>query len=85
MFVSDEIVCAGYSHRVERLRCLGLYRSSVNYPEGDSWSRHNDAARIKGEYTAYSRDPNSYIPGNPGRGTSPNVRPPETISQGTPG
>eukprot|EP00277_Geminigera_cryophila_P012355 CAMPEP_0179444536 /NCGR_PEP_ID=MMETSP0799-20121207/27978_1 /TAXON_ID=46947 /ORGANISM="Geminigera cryophila, Strain CCMP2564" /LENGTH=133 /DNA_ID=CAMNT_0021231669 /DNA_START=50 /DNA_END=451 /DNA_ORIENTATION=+ len=58
----------GYSSRSERLRCLGLYRGTVNHPEGDAWSRHSDPARIAAEYSAYTRDPSSYIRGNPGRG-----------------
>ena len=32
----------GYSSRTERLRCLGLYRGTLNHPEGDAWSRHTD-------------------------------------------
>jgi hypothetical protein len=42
--------------------------------------RHNDPARIKAEYFAYTRDPSSYIPGNPGRGAPPHNPPPEALS-----
>lgn len=58
----------GYSLRPERLRCLGLYRGTLIHPEGDAWSRHRDPDRSSAEYTAYSRDPSTYIRGNPGRG-----------------
>ena len=66
---------AGYVNRAERLRCLGLFRSSMNHPEGEAWLRYSDAARIGGEYAAYMRDPDSYIPGNPGRASAPHPTP----------
>jgi len=29
----------GFANRGERLRCLGLYRGTMNHPEGDVWAR----------------------------------------------
>lgn len=58
----------GYALRPERLRCLGLYRGTLVHPEGDAWSRHRDPDRSSAEFTAYGRDPSTYIRGNPGRG-----------------
>jgi len=59
----------GYANRPERLRCLGLFRSTMVHPEGDAWGKHVDPGRIQAEYFAYIRDPASYIRGNPGRGS----------------
>ena len=73
----------GYASRTERLRCLGLFRGTLNHAEGDAWSRHTDPGRIAADFKAYMRDPSSYIRGNPGGGDPPSRGEPPSFAAKT--